>query len=103
MRRQTVIVRPEASHDAMSAARWYENRLGGLGIRFLNELDEAINAIDQHPLRYPVYHRDIRKLRLERFPYAAFYAARDGRIVVLGVLHLHRNPRSIRKKLRKRH
>lgn len=102
MRRHAVIVRPDASHDATSAANWYENRLDGLGTRFLNELDEAINAISGHPLRYPVYHRKVRRIRLERFPYAVFYVVGDANVVVLGVLHLHRNPRSMRKTLRHR-
>jgi plasmid stabilization system protein ParE len=100
--RPEIVVRPEAAGDAMQAAHWYEQRLGGLGGRFLAELDAIITAISELPARYPLHHGDIRRARLKSFPYAAFYVVHESRIILLGVLHLQRDPRLIRRTLRQR-
>ena len=37
-------LRPEAQLDVHDAASWYENQRLGLGMRFLDELDDVVNA-----------------------------------------------------------
>lgn len=98
----SLIIRPEASEDAEEAAQWYEGRAHGLGWRFLSELDAAIQSIAEAPLRFSVYHDAIRKTRLKRFPYGVFYATTDTSVVVLAVIHLHRDPLLIRRIIRGR-
>jgi len=41
MKRRT-FVRPEAQTDIREAARWYEDRESGLGVRFLRELRTSL-------------------------------------------------------------
>lgn len=97
-----VIVRPEASQDATEAAHWYEDRLSGLGGRFLDALDQTIALIAENPHRYPVYLQPIQRIHIRHFPYAVFFVAKEKNVVVLAVLHLHRNPRLLLRTLRKR-
>jgi plasmid stabilization system protein ParE len=100
--RRELVVRPEASADAMEASRWYDERVNGLGTRFLNQLNTPMSSIRQSPSSYPVYRGEIRRIRMARFPYAVFFAAAESRVVVLGIFHLYRDPRLLRKMLRQR-
>ena len=97
-----VIIRPEASRDATEAAHWYEDQLAGLGKRFLDALDQTILLIAENPRRYSVYSHLIRRTHIRHFPYAVFFVANENHVVILAVLHLHRNPRLLRRILRQR-
>jgi hypothetical protein len=76
--------------------------VNGLGARFLHHPDAAMISIRQSPSSYPVYRGEIRRIRVNRFPYAVFFAAAESRVVVLGIFHLYRDPRLLRKMLRQR-
>ena len=53
MKRRT-FVRPEAQADIREAARWYEEREAGLGIRFIGEVRASLQHIADNPLRFPI-------------------------------------------------
>jgi plasmid stabilization system protein ParE len=83
-------VRREAETDVASAWAWYESRRAGLGEDFLLCLDAALGRVLRAPEAFPYVHRDIRRVLVRRFPYAVFYLTEPSRIVVLAVLHCHR-------------
>lgn len=62
------IVRPAAAADIEQAFLWYEERRPGLGDEFLVAVQRALDNITAHPARYPVIHRDARRVLLRRFP-----------------------------------
>jgi plasmid stabilization system protein ParE len=97
-----IVVRPEASLDATDAAHWYEDQLAGLGRRFLDALDQTIVLIADNPHQYPVYFQSVRRIHIQHFPYAIFFVSNEHRVIILAVLHLHRDPRLLRKTLRQR-
>jgi toxin ParE1/3/4 len=87
----------EAEEEAQQAARWYEERQGGLGQDFLNALSGALQAIEQEPQRFaPVEtirsRREVRQYLLERFSYAVIYEVRVEEVLVLAVAHVRRRP-----------
>jgi plasmid stabilization system protein ParE len=82
-----LIVRRRAEVQAFHARDWYESQLDGLGHRFVDELDRAIQKAHQNPQHYQVVHREIRRVLLRRFPYAVFFIAEPERVVVLAILH----------------
>ncbi len=65
-------LRLQAQLDAHDAADWYENQRLGLGIRFLNELDDVVNRIRAHPFQFPEIHPRVRRGLLSRFPYSVY-------------------------------
>jgi plasmid stabilization system protein ParE len=75
-----------------AAAFWYENQLTGLGIRFLDELDEVFRHIENNPRQFPTLEREARRALLRHFPYGVYFAEGADEVVVLAVLHLHREP-----------
>ncbi len=88
---RVLVVRLEAEADVESVVVWYERQVRGLGPRFLDALDDVQARIVGFPLHFPEVAPDVRRALLRRFPYAIYFVARAERVVVIAVLHQHRN------------
>ena len=84
-------VRVQAKRDLRQAAKWYEQRLSGLGREFVAEVDAVIERIEQNPLLYQPIYREIRRGITHRFPYGVFYRIDQQEIVVFPIVHLQRD------------
>jgi hypothetical protein len=73
---------------------WYESKRIGLGLEFLNEVDEYFNRIVQNPKHYQA-HRDQRVAVMSRFPYKIVYELENEVLIVFAVYHDKRNPKSL--------
>lgn len=58
--------------------------------------------IPQNPLFYPKAHGEFRRRLLRRFPYAIYFRIAGDEIVVFGLFHCARDPRTIRRRLQDR-
>lgn len=86
-----VRLQPAAEADAAAAAGWYEGERGGLGVRFVAELDAALQRVARNPLGYECITEDVRRALLRRFPYAVYFSY-DGTIIeIFAILHQHRS------------
>ncbi len=90
----SVIVRPEAEHDALSAYLYYEDQRTGLGAQFLAEVRGQIRRISERPLLYPRKHRSVRRSQFRRFPYVVAFTfnQRTRTIQILAIMHGARHP-----------
>jgi len=61
-------LREEAEVDLSEAAIWYQQQQRGLGYEFLDEVLELSQSIKDHPLAYPIVHREVRRALTHRFP-----------------------------------
>ena len=59
-----VIYHPEAEEELIAAARFYDERVPGLGADFLNEFDAAVEEIITHPTRWRKVEADFRRVLL---------------------------------------
>ena len=50
--RLTLVIRPQARDDIAEAASWYEERVVGLGARFLASVDAGLRTAQQAPERF---------------------------------------------------
>jgi len=91
-----MIIRPEAEADLVYARDWYEHQCEGLGAAFLLCVDEVLERIGRTPEIYSAVYRDVRRALTRRFPYAVYYRMVGDEIIVLGILHTHRDPREWR-------
>ena len=87
-------LREEAEADLYEAALWYQQQQRGLGNDFLDEVYKSLQFIQQHPLAYPIVHRDTRRALTNRFPFGIFYRVEHEFIVVFAIMHASRHPRS---------
>lgn len=88
-----VIFLAEARAEALETFNWYEEQRPGLGAVFRDAMDRAIARVQKTPLAYPVQYRELRRVLVDRFPYAMFYRILPDAIVVVGVIHSKRHPR----------
>ena len=87
-----VAFRRAARRDVEDAVLWYEERRVGLGTQFQDQVDAAVLLAAEHPLRFPQKYKQIRSVRIRRFPYSVFFIPEASGIVVLAVFHVRRSP-----------
>lgn len=63
-----------------------------LGTRFVNAVEEAIEQMSLAPERFRRFESDLRKVRVEEFPYAVVYRMEGRELRIIAVMHLHRRP-----------
>lgn len=85
-------LRDEAETDLEEAAIWYQRQRRGLGYEFLDEVVTLLQTVQQHPLVYPVIHRETHRALMRRFPFGVFYLVEPEYIVVVAVMHASRHP-----------
>lgn len=81
-----------ADRDIEGAFAWYQGERAGLGLEFLDELRAAYERIAEGPLKYRELRSGIRRALLRHFPYAVYFAVEQDIVVILAVLHAHRDP-----------
>lgn len=87
---------PLAWDELRKTATWYDEE-PGLGDRFLDAIDDALNQILNWPLSAPLFPGWeslplVRSMRVSVFPYRVIYYIADTEIVVLAYSHQKRHP-----------
>jgi plasmid stabilization system protein ParE len=90
---------PPAAGEVREAARYYEEKVPGLGFDFVAEVRAAIRRILAHPEAWCPLDKEFRRCRTSRFPYGLIYTIETDHILIVSVMHLHRHPHSWRKNL----
>ena len=80
-----VVFRPEASAEVLETKSWYEGRAGGLGGRFIDDLEVVLARVVERPASFPTVRDQTRRAVLKRFPYAVYFRQTENEIVVLAV------------------
>lgn len=92
-----------AQRDLAEAVAYYFKKDESLAEDFVARIDEAYRQIASEPHRFAKLEtnptdRDIRRLRIQRFPYLVTYELLAGVPVVLAIMHASRHPDSWRKR-----
>ena len=87
-----VLFYAEAINEVIETANYYESRQRGLGRLFDNEFESGLQRIIERPQSWPKQFGEIRRYRLNRFPYGIFYRLDEGVLKVIAVAHLKRKP-----------
>ena len=61
--------------------------------RFLHALVRTLDAVVERPNYFPDVHEGMRRAMLNKFPYGVFFRIQADVIRVLGIIHLHRDPK----------
>jgi plasmid stabilization system protein ParE len=83
---------PEARLEYREAAAFYESRRSGLGVAFTLEVEAAIDRMRQNPTAWRVIEQDVRRCLTHTFPYGVLYTVEQESILIVAVMHLHRQP-----------
>ena len=87
-----VILSPVADREFVEAAAWHE-RQTGRGEAFIEHVQKALDRLSRMPELHAIVYRDIRRARVQRFPYNIFYRILVDRIEVIAVFHNKRDPK----------
>lgn len=82
-----------AQQEIDEAFNWFDERTDDKGIAFLDDLDRVVRHVKAYPLASPEIEPEIRRCLFARFPFALVYGIDDETIVVIAVVHSHREPR----------
>ncbi len=88
----TLKILAAAQAELMAAIDRYDAEKPGLGKEFAVEILESLDRIHDFPLAWPVFEEDIRRCLTDRFPYGILYAIEGETILVIAVMHQHREP-----------
>lgn len=61
-------------------------------LEFVSEIDRAVLRACETPQQFPIVLRDVRQVRVPRFPYSIFFRVKHDRLVVLAIFHARRDP-----------
>jgi len=85
---------PLAEQELTEAASRYEEQKPGLGLEFLETVENSVSLLKQYPAAGPKAQGSIRHLILPRFPYHLLYRiVEEGQIRILAVAHHERRPK----------
>ncbi|MFO1428936.1 MAG: type II toxin-antitoxin system RelE/ParE family toxin [Candidatus Competibacteraceae bacterium] len=83
---------PEALTEYEEAARYYADCQDGLELRFIAAVEHAIQQILAAPDRWRILEEDIRHCLTRVFPYAVLYTIEVDYVLIIAVMHCHREP-----------
>ena len=95
----SLLVSETAYEDAIIIFDWYEEKLSGLGDRFIDELEIAKIDLLNNPLAFAKWNKSIRRMVMRKFPYKLFYKVYDDKIVILAIIHARRSNRYLKRGL----
>ena len=78
--------------DVEGAFEWYEQQRRGLGTEFVAAVLQVIAVIERLPEVGRPVHREVRRVRVRRFPYMVYYRATGSVIEIRSCLHDRRRP-----------
>jgi len=83
----------EAAKESEHALSYYLQQGGPpLGAQFLAQLEAVLDLISHHPeVGSPTSH-DLRRIRLNRFPFSVVYGVGDEELMIIAVAHHRRKP-----------
>ncbi|MBK9015865.1 MAG: type II toxin-antitoxin system RelE/ParE family toxin [Saprospiraceae bacterium] len=88
----TLIFHQLALEEIQDAHDWYEQQRTGLGLEFMDAIDEVVQRILSIPKSHPVVYQQRRKALPARFPYLIIFELHGDVIVVVAIIHASRNP-----------
>ena len=83
---------PKAQIEMLKAAEYYELQQFDLGKRFLLTVQEKVKHIRLNPFIYSSFESNLRKCRLDTFPYGIVFRSTDKHIEIIAVVNLRREP-----------
>ena len=81
-----------ARHEFLESITYYEKIETGLGERFRQSVQAAIELAAAMPFAGPMHKQGTRRVFPKKFPFSVVYLAKDDEIVILAAAHFKRRP-----------
>lgn len=83
---------PEARLEFLDAVSYYESHQSVLGERFIQSVETAVAGINENPEAWTEIEQDVRRKLTRVFPYALLYTIEPENILIVAVMHCHKEP-----------
>ena len=83
---------PEALVEFQDAARHYAGCQEGLELRFIAAVEAVLGRVQQNSEWGIIFEDDIRRSLTHVFPYAVLYSIEADYLLIIAVMHCHREP-----------
>jgi toxin ParE1/3/4 len=93
-----LVVNAPAEGDIAAARKWYNKQRKGLGRYFIAAVNSKVDQIIAMPQGFPIIKKNIRRARVDRFPYVVMFRWTDECIEVVAVVHTRQNPETWQKR-----
>ncbi len=91
--RQLIFTRT-SDFEIKDAIDFYNSQQFDLGDRFLNSLYEKLDKVIANPTAYAIRYKNIHCAKIDHFPFMVHYIYEPDTIIVVGVIHTSRNPKT---------
>jgi plasmid stabilization system protein ParE len=88
-----------AQAELAEAVAYYNSQKSELGSQFAEEIRRTIERILQYPEAWTSLSKRTRRCRTNKFPYGVIYQVRADVLLIVAVMHLHREPQTWRSRL----
>lgn len=88
-----------AEQELLEAVQYLNHESNGLGYEFAIEVSKALERIEQFPKAWYRLSKRTHRCRVKRFPYSIIYQIKPDIILVVAVMHMHRDPESWRSRV----
>ena len=89
----TYFFHPAAEIEYLESIAYFESKKPGLGATYLEDFERIMKNICQAPHRYPIEKQpDIRRVKMNKFPYFILFRESSNIVQVLAVAHYRRRP-----------
>jgi toxin ParE1/3/4 len=89
---KTVNFHEDAFAEMIEASKYYEERALGLGMSFLDSIEEAVDQVLANPEACQLVSDLVRQKLLKRFPYSVLYVIEPECLRVMAIAHQKRRP-----------
>jgi plasmid stabilization system protein ParE len=83
---------PAADAELNNAQDWYDQRIVGLGDRFLDAVDTLLPRLADNPRQFPIAYANFHRAMVRRFPYALYFRIEADGVYVVACAHTSRDP-----------
>ncbi len=90
-----------AAEDLASAIAFYDEQSSGLGLRFLDEFEFAVQRVLNCPDAWTRVSPNQRRCLFRRFPFATLYTCDEQGVLITAVMDLRAGPEVVREKHRR--
>lgn len=96
-----IIWKQGAENDLLQIFAELEERSEEAGVRFVGKLDFTLGNLRAHPEMAPMFEKPVRRLVIGSTGYGLFYSIEARGIIVHALVHLSKNPETIRVRIRR--
>lgn len=96
MREYSIVFHSKADDEFYEAFQWYEDRLEGLGNRFIDCIEAKLKLVTSNPLLFSKKMGDFREAKVDTFPYVIVFKIFNEKRVILisAIYHTSRTPQN---------